>query len=355
MKKTNNFRQVITTYYYTNNFGSLFQAICLKNFVEKITNHKVRFNPYQPLTLVYKEILNPFKTRSLINFIDVFKKNIKLLFWRMKNKITFPSFIQKTTKYDLNIYGSDEIWNFRNRFNTLELYFFGHNDNSKKIAYAVSIGSSNFKKLNDDKKKLLKKYLSSFEHISVRDKHSFNFVNDLLNIQAEIVLDPCLLEETNYLDQLITKKNILKNNFVIVYGNVFEEENISIIKKYCSTNNLAIYSLSYFNEWADKNYISIDGKEFLNLFNNAQIVFTSTFHGIIFSCKLKKNFWISYDERKYLKYQSFLENISLENRFINLQNDFNEKINFENIDKKLQEMRSISKQFLINSIERINK
>ena len=46
----------IFTYYYTNNYGALFQAICLRNFLEKNYNDKVFFNHYLPKELIFAEI-----------------------------------------------------------------------------------------------------------------------------------------------------------------------------------------------------------------------------------------------------------------------------------------------------------
>ncbi len=354
MKKKQKLNQIITTYYYSNNFGALYQAICLRDYIEKINCEKVSFNSYQPYSLLYNELLKPLKTKNFNKFIFSLKKNIKLFFWRKKNKITFPSLFQKTSNSDLNIFGSDEIWNFSNKFNNFDVHFFGHKDNSKKIAYATSIGSANYKKITEEKKKLLKKYLKNFEYISVRDTNTYNFIYDLLNVKPDIVLDPCLLDYKNCLDNIIVKK-ITKSDYVIIYGTIFEHENIDYIKKFCSLNNYKIYSISYPNDWVDKNYIGINGDEFINFFINSKIIFTSTFHGIVFSCKFKKDFWVSFDKSKYPKYQFFLNYIDLENRFLNLNSDLNKQINYNNVEEKINKLRITSQKFLKDAFDNLLK
>lgn len=355
MEKRNTYKQHISTFYYSNNFGALFQAICLRDFIKKINSQDVNFNSYQPLKFLYQEILRPMLTKDIKQSFLVLKKNIKLFFWRRKNNIQIPSIFSKNKHNKINIYGSDEIWNFQNPFNGLDLNFFGFKDNSIKIAYAVSIGSAKLKKLDEEKKIILTKYLNQFDFISVRDENTFNFVNYLTNKTPNIVLDPCLLEEVNYLNNANKSNSLIKDNYAIIYGNYFESQTIDIIKSYCEKNKLKIYSLSYFNKWADKNLVSIDGDDFLNLFYNTNMVFTSTFHGIIFSCKFKKNFWISFDKRKFSKYDFFIKYNRLEDRFIKSENNLNEQINYDIVFDKINELRATSQNFLIDAINKINE
>jgi len=355
IKKKNKQKLGISTYYYSNNFGALFQAISLRDFIKKINNQDINFNSYQPFKFFYQEIVRPMLTKNLKVSFLVFKKNLKLFFWRKKNNIKFPSFFLNNKNNKINIYGSDEIWNFQNQFNSLDLNFFGYKDNSKKIAYAVSIGRADFNKIDCKKKKLIAKYLNEFDFISVRDKNTFNFVYDLTKKKPKIVLDPCLLEEINYLNNVSRSINLSKDNYVVVYGNYFENQTIDIIKSYCKKNNLKTYSLSYFNKWVDENLLSINGDEFLNLFSNAKMVFTSTFHGIIFSCKYKKNFWISLEKAKFAKYDYFINYNKLENRFIKLENNLDEEINYDIVFNKIAELRLVSQKFLIDAIDKINE
>ena len=355
MEKRDTYRQGISTYYYSNNFGALFQAICLRDFVKKINNKDINFNPYQPFKLFYQEIIRPMLTKNLKVSLLLLKKNLKLFFCRKKKYIKFPSFFSNKKNNKINIYGSDEIWNFQNQFNGLDLNFFGYKDNSKKIAYAVSIGRANLNKLDNEKKNLITKCLNKFDFISVRDKNTFNFVYDLTKKKPQIVLDPCLLEEINYLNNTNESIKLSKNNYVVVYGNYFENQTIDIIKSYCEKNNYKIYSLSYFNKWVDDNLLSINGDEFLNLFSNAKMVFTSTFHGIIFSCKYKKNFWISLEKAKFSKYDFFINYNKLEDRFIKLENNLDDKINYDIVYNKIAELRLVSQKFLVDAINKINE
>ncbi len=355
MEKRNTYKQGISTYYYSNNFGALFQAICLRDFVKKINNQDINFNTYQPFKFFYQEIVRPMITKNIKQSFLFLKKNLKLFSWRKKNNIKFPSFFSNNKNNKINIYGSDEIWNFQNPFNCLDLNFFGYKDNSKKIAYAVSIGRANSKRLDEKNKMILTKYLNNFDFISVRDKNTFDFVHDLTKKTPELVLDPCLLEEVNFLNNINKSNNFPKNDYVVVYGNYFENQSIDIIKNYCKKNNLKIYSLSYFNKWVDENLIAIDGDDFLNLFSNAKMVFTSTFHGIIFSCKYKKNFWISLDKRKFSKYDFFINYNKLEDRFIESENNLDDQINYDIVHNKITELRLASQKFLVDAINSINE
>ena len=59
------------------------------------------------------------------------------------------------------------------------------------------------------------------------------------------------------------------------------------------------------------------------------------FHGIMFSVKLKKNFWYSVDPIRKNKINHFINELSLQNREILNKVNFNDTINYDNIYLKL--------------------
>ena len=69
------------------------------------------------------------------------------------------------------------------------------------------------------------------------------------------------------------------------YGTIFEHENIDYIKKFCSLNNYKIYSISYPNDWVDKNYIGINGDEFINFLLNLKIIFDISWNCFLVNLK----------------------------------------------------------------------
>ena len=75
------------------------------------------------------------------------------------------------------------------------------------------------------------------------------------------------------------------------------------------------------------------------------------FHGIMFSVKLRKNFWYSEDPiRKEQKISHFINELDLNYRRINKDKIFQEVIDYSKIYEKLDVWVQKSKEFLINSI-----
>ena len=81
--------------------------------------------------------------------------------------------------------------------------------------------------------------LEKFSFISVRDSSTCEFVKKITGKSPPIVLDPCLLENKNFMDE--TSLLPEKNKYVVVYGNFFSDENKKKIVEFCNNNKLKIY------------------------------------------------------------------------------------------------------------------
>lgn len=337
----------ISTYFYSNNFGAIFQALSLQEFISKKFDHEVCFNKFQPQSFLFHEILMPMARKKFWKIKEVLKKNIKLFFWRTKMNIPFPSILNKSNKYSINIFGSDEIWNFKNKNNDCEIFFFGKYSHGEKIAYAASIGDAKLEEIENEKFIQLSQLIEKFSNISVRDTSTYEFVKKIIKKEIPIVLDPCLLDDNNFMDKI--KRIPEKSKYVVIYGNYFTENNKMKIIKYCEKNNLKIYSLSYFNEWAD-NKVSLNGDEFISYFKNAEVIFTSTFHGIIFSYKFKKNFWFENDPKKISKSEYFKNKLNLIERNIDSSQNFDLKVDYDATKEIFKEWQNLSQNYLLKAI-----
>ena len=342
----------IITFFWSNNIGALIQSISLKEFLnnnfEKI---EFDFESYTPKELIFRENKSQLKTLNPIKYIKALKKNIYLDKWK-KETAELPNYdYHKENKiFDKNlyIYGSDEIWNYDNPFFQYDEYFFGSKNNKVKIAYATSIGNLNFtlKSLPED----IKKNIKSFSNIIVRDKNTCDFVNFITNKKPFIGCDPSLLITPRLLSgESSSYYNILKeDNYILLYGIFFSNKQIKEIKNYSKKNNLKIISVSYYNSWADKNFLSINPNDFIFLLKKSKIIITSMFHGIILSYKNKKNFWYSNDPYRKNKIEFFLDKFNLNKRMID--NIDSSEINYNSLQNKFDDWIDESKEKLLASI-----
>ena len=339
------------TYYYTNNYGALLQSLCLKSIIEENFDCRVEYNSYQQKDLIFKETYRPLITKYPSKFFKTISKNIQLSLWKKKTNLQKPSFKEKKIEKDesICIYGSDEIWNFKNAYFNFDLFFFGKNNKNIKISYAPSIGIARYENLDEIKKQLIKEELVKFKSISVRDSNTFDFVKKITGIKPQIVVDPTLLCTPKILLETNSTK-IPRNKYALVYGTIFSTDQKKKIKKYCKDKNFKLVSVGYYDNWTDKNLINVNPIDFFQLFQKSQIVFTSMFHGIMFSVKLRKNFWYSEDPIRKNKISHFINELDLNYRRINKDKDFSEVIDYSKIYEKLDVWVQKSKEFLINNI-----
>ena len=207
-------------------------------------------------------------------------------------------------QFDKIVVGSDEMWNFNNPYRGKDLTFFGQNWNcDHKVSFATSFGSTkNFLELEDTIKDLINK----FSLISVLSSVlSGTFLNT--PIDSSLVLDPTYMFD-------FEEKNIEGlDNYVFVYG-YFDKETTKYIIEYCKRNNLKTLSPQASNNWCDK-IIPLSPTEWIDHLYSCKYVFTSSFHGTIFSVKFKKNFMYFYDYWSFNKVINILDHLGLKNNY----------------------------------------
>ena len=189
-------------------------------------------------------------------------------------------------------------------------------------------------------------------NLYLRDSNPALIVKEITDIEPTVVVDPTLLCTPSILND--ESKSIFSKNidYAVVYGTVFSEHKKKDIHDYCSKNNYKLVSVGYYNNWIKNNHLGLDPTEFYLLMKNCKIVFTSMFHGIMFSVKLKKNFWYSEDPIRENKVRHFINKLGLINRQITNTHDFSKVIDYSKIYEKLDKWITESKNFLIENINR---
>ncbi len=327
------------------NYGSYMQAFGLKKIVESF-DCEVMFVDYR----IGKPVIQGKSMGKIKKLINLFKQpgkiSHKLGYLKFKKSyrnylidINIDENYLYNPKLDLLIVGSDEVFNcIQANVNVgYSLDLFGKDSNAdKKISYAASFGNTTYDKIcKYGKKEELKKYLSQFDDISVRDENSYNVVKSLCDISSSINIDPVLLYSFKKEISSMNERPI-KDKYIIVYGYTgrFSKEENKIIKDYAKRNKFKVISLGGVQKCADY-YINCPPVEVLKYFKFAEGVFTDTFHGTIFSVICKNKFITivrkskneSYGNEEKLSY--LLKTLSLNKMIYYNLKDF---IDFDSID-----------------------
>ena len=160
------------------------------------------------------------------NLILAFKRHarykrfnsIQRHFLGLKHKPEFRSASEmEGLDYDVIVYGSDQIW-WKSRIGKIDFdpVYWGQNISRdiKKVSYAASMGIIN---LTDADLSQIRKYLTAFSSISVRETQLMNTLQPLTEKTIKTALDPTLLMPSSFWESVCTRKTPVNGKYILYY------------------------------------------------------------------------------------------------------------------------------------------
>lgn len=254
--------------------------------------------------------------------------------------------------YDYFLCGSDQIWNPYYP-QSADLYFLTFTDYEKSIAFAPSLGVSNFP--NEMKKSYIE-WISKIKYLSVREKAGRDIIKQLTGRDALVLVDPTLLlSKEEWLEISSRPACKPRKKYILTYflGNR-PKEDVDKIIKIAQNNGMEIFDLLDVN--SVKKY-SISPSEFIDLINDASLVCTDSFHGTIFSMIMKVPFIVFERKGKEVSMNSRIQTLL---SLFNLETRTNKNIicdeqifqvNYENIDSILRIEKEKSMKYLKDAMQ----
>lgn len=350
----------ILTYHRSNNYGALLQAIALREVLAR-DGHDVYFIDYWPS--YHRHMYDLFSFASMMSRNGVRGKLGYLKYCimnyrhRKERKDNFNSFIEKfilpyisstDETYDVIVHGSDQIWRKQPELGTYNPVYFGkHSINAKlKVSYAASMGI--LPTIQSDKS-ILKELISNLNGISVRESDLMSLVKELGFDNTYHVLDPTLLLSSGFWE---TKFNLRKSNErYALYYMLQDSFNLSTLRDYSKEKGLKLKVICKpTSHESEEMIVTADPQSFLQLVYGADIVFTSSFHGLAFSLIFHKPFWASYVS-KAGRATSLLSLIGLERRLLSPNSIILEdtlSIDYDSVDVKLKNAQNKSLSILFS-------
>lgn len=313
----------ILTYHRAHNYGAILQAIAMRIVLQRM-GHDVSYIDYWPKyhRNAYKFFSwNRFRRQKLgylrqrLFFFNEIRSRIEH-FERDIRLYIAPYCISysKKTMYDVVVYGSDQIW--RRQFATKHLnpVYFAQNSirANRHITYAASMGVL----LNDvQDKQMIAQWLKSFDKISVREKDLQAYVS-LLGYDSDLVLDPTLLLSKEDWDDILKPVPIRKPGYVLYYSLNSDSFSVKAIKDFTMMKGLRFVEVKGSAGKDSESSISQCGpREFVSLIKYADYVFTTSYHGLIFSMIYEKEFYASF-AKNGSRAESILSLVDLRYRLI---------------------------------------
>lgn len=317
-----------------NNYGAVLQTFAMQEVLKKygkvdVLNYEnrhisrsfdlVRIKPtVHGLLGTGKDLCRLFpRYRAIEKFKQFISKKINLT----KN-LNYADLVSgKASGYDVYVAGSDQIWNpvCVNEKGQLDLGYFLNfvSKDAKKISYASSMGGHVY---SIEESEIVKRLLSSFNHLAVREKNTQEYLAKLLERNIENVLDPTLLlNKEQWLEAVKTSKRNTKDEYILLYT----VPRVPLIKKvvdyYSKQLGLKVVSLEQgltAGAKVDHQVRDAGPKEFIELFANASFVITDSFHGTCFALNFEKSFIAVSPGKHSNRIESLLNLVGLEERLV---------------------------------------
>lgn len=370
----------ILTFHFSTNYGALFQAFGLKNYLEG-KGYQVEFINYHPEHIekggditfknFYKKTAIKIIYLKLISLKEKLfgNKNIELGFLDFKNNYlgikgkeykTIKELNEAKLDFDFLICGSDQIWNPSDHFGVDPVYFldFKTLNNSVKISYAPSFGKNTLEKKYNKEISFL---LTKLDYISVREKSGVDILKQLTKKDISLVPDPTVLM-SDY-KKIMKEYGDIADDYIFCYY-LRSRENIGDVSEYIAQQSkYKIYSPhNSHRRWKEiGETVYPCPRQWLNLLFNSKIVITNSFHGTMLSILLNKPFivvGIGGEKAKYNeRVQNLLSQCGLEHRLINEFNKTkinqltNTQINWSEVNEKISSMKKSGETFLTESLK----
>lgn len=256
------------------------------------------------------------------------------------------------SRYDLDaiVVGSDQVW--RTEFTSLvgNNFFldFVNSRDMTKLSYAASFGVDEW--LEDaGRTSLIKKLLSDFDYISVRESSGVSLCKKEFDIDVDHVIDPTLLLDKEEYNKLIGKgKNHFRRPTLITYILDNDSGKSKLVSRISERLSLKEFHLYPRKKRAWNYFKSVD--EWLGAFRDCEFVVTDSFHGTVFAIIFNKQFvTIANKKRGLARFTSLLGLFGLSSRLlfvgdkINVEELVSDTIDFTFVNKLVdnEKQRSI--------------
>ena len=344
----------ILTLPYGPNYGWAVQLWALYTSIEKLGHNSVvidrRWNTSQKSVLYktkrflyYKGICRRF-SRFLDNEIINITREI-----RDSNTMT-----KLAAELDAVVVGSDQVWRIENtRGANLNFFLDFIPDNStKRISYAASFGKDTWQGSPAETEQV-SKLLLKFDSITVREDSGVSLCKELFNVNAIHVVDPTLLltqEDYNLILSSPQKKSQITT--YILDSTTEKRDAIFKFSKVTNINVVPLYSPKKITYYQSVYY-------WLENIRDAEYVIADSFHGMVFSIIFQKNFVVLANmQRGLTRFTSLLSQLGLEDRLTNeftcenIMKILSNKIDYSQVESKLNTMRYFSLNILKESLQK---
>jgi hypothetical protein len=357
----------ITTFQWSENYGAVLQAHALQFFLRE-RGHDVQIVDYRPRpqeTLLHKWIAKT--PRGCVRKWEAAYKTNLFEDFRKKHLVRTPDVFQSSEelsvladRFDVLITGSDQVWNpqwlsqVKGFFDLYFLSFAG--PQTRRISYAASFGHSEKATMKSDWQKIIGEKLKKLDAISVREASGVELVRDLCGrTDAVQVVDPTLLLSRTHYEKLMRAGSGRKRELFCYVLHGMEQDAGMISRQIAESLNLNVARCDAHKTALHAEFTLPSPTGWLRRIRDAAFMVTNSFHGVVFCLILHTPFVALLINGQLGSMNSriidLLKAVGLSSRIVSVGGSLpggivDEEIDWDEVDRKLIEMRKGSASFL---------
>lgn len=251
-------------------------------------------------------------TKSIYDFIN----------YKIHNRFITDLTSLKPTEFDAIVVGSDQIWR-KAYFTDIEDAFlkFAEEWDVLRVAYSASFGKDNIDDYTAEEKANIRRLLSKFDKVSVRESSGITICREEFSVDAEQMLDPTMLLSADDYNKIIEDYGAVKfsGNF---YNYILDEreeisETIKAIEQQNGWTSYRVNDIVSTGKHSSTRIQPQSVERWLQAIRDAEAIITDSFHGCVFSIIFNKPFIVFGNQgRGMSRFESLLKMTGLTDRLV---------------------------------------
>ena len=378
------------------NFGCVLGAYAIQHVTQDISKAYVELIDYRPIQKkhnIVEKAMRAMKRSAVYGIVSTLKKHRsgiefgKLIHQEgQKDRMSDPERIRKFKafrnkyfrrskpytaidkkhhpQYDVYLVGSDVVWLLDDLWmeNSPAMLRFTDGMDCRRISYAASLGDFS---VQIGRKMLVKRLyrhgLMRFDTVSVREETSASYLSSLYQGKIYCCMDPTLLLSLKDYEEIEhTSSASSPSGYIYVYmlddtGDFYKAAN-EISRQ---TGLPLVRCCDQINGYEN---VAVEAEgdgpaDFLSRIKNAELVITNSFHAVCFSLIYHKKFFVVRRNTQAYKTEELLKKLGLYERYLDMSNcnDMLKPIDFEAVDRKLNNWRRESEDYLKKALNGSDK
>lgn len=346
----------IITFHNTLNCGASLQAYALCKYLRD-KNYDCDIIDYQCDEIVRRELAfrrSANILKSVYNRMLVWPRQLKMikLYRQLYERENMLSTIQYSKnnireankRYDVFITGSDQVWNTNITGGDLTFFLDFTDEKKTRIAFAPSV----CEEWTDEEKNTISRLINRYLYLSLREDVGIEYVKKIIKKDITHVCDPTMLLSAEDWSKIAVLPK--EKDYILLYLPKTGADKLA--KTYSEkTGKKVIWVGTGRVSVNPSGPIAVTPQEWLGYIVNSSVVFTDSYHGLLFAIYFNKPVWTAYNGNRGSRQKSLYNILKIEDSVCVADTNHLSIIDYRKCNERITEFREASELFLENAFQ----